>query len=256
METKEDEEAVEIVFVRSIYNFPRERISYETPFSEFFQYIGLPNDWEELFEKHMQELNDISNFLQSQKGKIIYPSFNEVFRIYYDIPPEKVSVIILGQDPYHTDGSACGYAFSIKDGKKLNPSLINIKTELKNEGFNIQKDSGNLTGWVEQGVFLLNTALTVERGKPNSHKDVWESFTRATIKYMTRVKKNLPIILWGKQAQDYYSSVSCKDSHHVIQCAHPSPFSAYRGFFNSNCFNRANEFLAKVGDGHVNFSVP
>ena len=167
----------------------------------FSNTLELPNDWEEFFEQHTSELSNISNFLQNQKGKIIYPSFNEVFRIYYDIPPKKVSVLILGQDPYHTDGSACGYAFSVKNGKKLNPSLINIKTELKNEGFNIQKDSGDLTSWVEQGVFLLNTALTVERGKPNSHKDVWENFTRSTIKYVTRVKKNLPIILWGRSTQ-------------------------------------------------------
>jgi len=243
------------VFEKNVYNFPKEKVSYNTPFSEFFQYIGLPNGWEELFEKHAQELNDISTFLQNLKGKTIYPLFNEVFRIYYDIPPDKVNVLILGMDPY-PDGSAVGYAFSVKEGRRINSSMVNIKQELQREGFTIQKSSGDLSAWIKQGVFLLNTALTVEQGHVGSHTEIWDKFTRASIKFLTRKKKNLPILLWGRNAENFISSISCKDSHHFIITPHPSGLSAYRGFLNSNCFNRANDFLAKIGDVHINFNVP
>ena len=253
-------EETEIVFERSVYDFPKNKISYSTPFSEFFHFIGLPNGWEELFEKYAQELNNISDFLQSQsqEGKTIHPGFNEIFRIYYDIPPERVTVIIIGQDPY-PNSSSVGYAFSVRKERKINSSMINIIKELQKEGFVVQKNSGDLSNWVKQGVFLLNTALTVEQDHVGSHADVWNKFTSASIKFLTRKKKNIPILLWGKMAQCLYSSVSCKDSHHFIMTSHPSGFSAYSGntpFINSNCFQRANDFLAKVGNSHINFDIP
>ena len=254
----EDEET-KVITVPSIYDFPRDRLSYSVPFSDFFRVVGYPSGWEIFFEQQTQELNSISLFLQqTNKSSIIYPAFNEVFRIYYDISPEKVKVIILGQDPYPS-GSAVGYAFSVKEGRQLNSSLINIKKELEAEEFIVQKNSGNLSNWVRQGVFLLNTALTVEQNHAGSHTKLWNKFTRSSLKYLTRIKKNLPIMLWGKMAQDFISSISCKDTHHMIQTSHPSGLSAYHGgspFINSNCFRRANSFLEKVGDEFVNYDIP
>jgi uracil-DNA glycosylase len=254
----EEDEETKIVMVPSIYDY-KENMSYSVPFSVFFQKIGYPSGWEDFFEQQTQELDNISLFLQqASKSSVIYPAFNEVFRIYYDIPPDKVKVIILGQDPY-PNGSAVGYAFSVKEGRQLNSSLVNIKKELETEEFTVQKKSGDLSNWVKQGVFLLNTALTVEQNHVGSHTKLWDKFTRSSLKYLTRIKKNLPIMLWGKMAQDFISSVSCKDTHHFIMTSHPSGLSAYRGgnsFFNSNCFNRANEFLSKVGDEHIDFNIP
>jgi uracil-DNA glycosylase len=227
-----------------------------TSIQEFLEENGYPTGWEEFFEKNKNLLLEISKKIQSlsKEGKRIYPNFEKIFRIYYSLPPQKISVIILGQDPYH-DGSAVGYAFSVKSGRTLNSSMLNIRKELQNEGFTVASGKGDLTSWVNQGVFLLNTALTVFEGEPESHLDVWKEFTEATIKYITRINKQTVLMLFGKKAQAFISCISCYKTHKVIQTPHPSGFSAYSGFLNSNCFKRCNDFLEKADKNRIDFSI-
>lgn len=233
-----------------------------------FLFENLPTGWEKFFISNLELLKEISEHVYNdhKNRKIIYPDFEKVFRIFYNLKPEDITVLLLGQDPYH-DGSAVGYAFSVKGGRKLNSSLINIKKEVviekteqtgtsfeKYSRFVVSKNNGDLSNWVKQGVFLLNTALTVVKGEPESHLEVWKKFSEAVIKDVTK-QKNLAIILFGRKAQQFESCVSCHGTHVIIKTPHPSGFSANGGFFHSNCFTRANVFLEKVGKNIIDFSV-
>ncbi|MCS7028659.1 MAG: uracil-DNA glycosylase [Bacteroidia bacterium] len=188
-------------------------------------------------------------FLKQEKAKqkIIYPKGSEIFNAYAYTPYPKVKVVILGQDPYHGEGQAHGLAFSVNDGVPLPPSLKNIYKELQDDLGIIPPKSGNLTRWAVQGVFLLNTCLTVEKDKPFSHKDKgWEEFTDATIKALNERKEPIVFLLWGKPAQSKEKLIT--NPHHlVLKAAHPSPYSADKGFFGCRHFSKTNAFLQANG---------
>jgi uracil-DNA glycosylase len=183
-----------------------------------------------------KELLIISNFLKLE-NKIVYPEIYNIPRVFL-LPPSKIKVIILGQDCYH-NGSATGLAFSVKEGNKINPSLRNIGTEIQKDGFTFS-GKGDLTPWFNQGVFLLNTALTVESGAPESHLQLWEKFTKKLISYLSSLE-NIVWMVWGKKAYSVINSIN-KNSL-IIRTSHPSPYSYSISFKDSHQFQKANEFL-------------
>jgi uracil-DNA glycosylase len=174
----------------------------------------------------------------------VFPEPENVFKAYQLTSLKDINVVILGQDCYPTKGDAHGLAFSSVDkvGKPIPKSLKNIFKEIENDlGFNVYHDP-DLTRWAVQGVFLLNTYLTVREGQPLSHKDFgWDIFTRRTIELICEKKDPVVFMLWGSHAQQYYDMIP--QQHEVIMTSHPSPLSAYRGFFGSRCFSRANGYL-------------
>jgi uracil-DNA glycosylase len=177
----------------------------------------------------------------------VYPPPQLVFNAFNLCPLSTVRVVILGQDPYHGDGQAHGLSFSVPDGIKNPPSLQNIYKELTSDLGTPPKDSGNLEAWARQGVLLLNATLTVLPGQPGSHQGLgWESFTDAVIKTVSEQKEHVIFILWGKYAQAKKSLID-ESKHLIIESPHPSPFSAYTGFFGSKPFSRTNEYLKSHG---------
>ena len=193
-------------------------------------------------EKQKEYFKKIARFL---KGKEYFPRRENILNAYKLTPFENIRVVILGQDPYHTPGMAQGLAFSVPtEFEPKPPSLKNILKELKDdigENANAIKTKGDLKCWAEQGVFLLNTVLTVEKGKPLSHRGIgWEIFTENTIKLISEKKEGVVFILWGGNARNYKKLID-KDKHFIIESAHPSPLSAYRGFFGSKPFSKTNK---------------
>ena len=184
-----------------------------------------------------------------RENETVFPAESDVFRALSLTDLSAVKAVILGQDPYHDVGQAHGLAFSVPDGVKLPPSLRNIYKELAEE-FDLlfMPESGDLTHWAEQGVLLLNTVLTVRAHQANSHAKIgWEEFTDEVIKAVNwHGSDGVVFILWGNPAQKKRCLVDEK-RHHVLTCAHPSPLSAYRGFFGSGIFKRTNELLASSG---------
>ncbi len=175
----------------------------------------------------------------------VFPPQGELFAAFRLTPPERVRVVILGQDPYHEPGQAHGLAFSVRAGVKLPPSLRNIFRELESDCGVPPRESGDLTGWAEQGVFLLNTVLSVESGRANSHANYgWQTFTDAVTARLRSLPQPVAFVLWGAQAQK--KAAIAADSPHprlILQAPHPSPLSAYRGFFGSHPFSKINAFL-------------
>jgi len=184
-------------------------------------------------------------FIDSERknGKIIYPKDENVLKAIELSDFEGVRVVILGQDPYHGPGQAMGLAFSVPDGVKIPPSLKNIFKEMKRDlGKSIPK-SGNLTTWAEEGVLLLNTVLTVEKGKAGSHKGIgWEKFTNTIIKQLSDQRKGIVFVLWGRQAQEKEILIDT-NKHFVLKSPHPSPFSAHKGFFGNGHFSKIRKLL-------------
>lgn len=180
----------------------------------------------------------------------VYPSRTDLFAAFSLTPPEAVRVVILGQDPYHEPGQAHGLAFSVKEGVKLPPSLRNIYTERQSDVGVPPGQSGDLTHWAKQGVLLLNTVLTVEHGKANSHRDYgWQAFTDAVVDALAELPQPVAFVLWGAQAQKKAAAAASSPYPRLIlQGPHPSPLSAYRGFFGSRPFSQINEFLARHGE--------
>lgn len=211
------------------------------------------NDWDEILKEeinkeYFKELLKNVNVLYEEK--VIFPPKKDVFNAFR-LSYKDVKVVILGQDPYHGVGEAHGFAFSTLN-TKLPPSLKNIYKELYDD-LGIQKDysNGNLFSWVKQGVMLLNTGLTVEKDKPNSHKDLgWHTFTDAVIQKLNEREDPIVFILWGNNARAKKQYITNK-RHLVIESAHPSPFSARNGFFGSKPFSKTNEFLEKNGKSKI-----
>ena len=217
---------------------------------KFIEEKNYPQSWKDFFERQdiIEELRKISEKLDYTVGEI-YPRINNLFRAF--IPLEKIKVVILGQDPYH-DGNAVGLCFSVAPNRKINPSLRNIYNELENEGYKIVKN-GSLVHWMNQGCFMLNTALTVERGIPNSHTVFWYNFTRYVIQYISEGTYNISWLLMGKNAIEFRQYIH-NDTHNIFCTSHPSPFSANKNigedipsFLGSNVFNKINEkILEKI----------
>ena len=209
--------------------------------------LQFHNDWDDiLYEEVSKEyFNNILNEVNKlYSEKTIYPPKKDVFNAFR-LSYKDVKVVILGQDPYHGEGEAHGYAFSCLK-TPIPPSLKNIYKELYDD-LGIKKDilDGNLMPWVRQGVMLLNTGLTVEKDKPNSHKDLgWQVFTDEVIRKLNERDKPVVFILWGNNARNKKSLIT-NSRHLVIESAHPSPFSARNGFFGSKPFSKTNDFLIK-----------
>ncbi|MBQ7566412.1 MAG: uracil-DNA glycosylase [Oscillospiraceae bacterium] len=196
----------------------------------------------------------LQNADDDAKTHTVYPPRERVFAALKLTPPEAVRVVILGQDPYHEPGQAHGPAFSVPDGVKLPPSLKNIYKELQSD-LGIARASGDLTGWAEQGVLLLNTVLTVRRGEANSHKNFgWQTVTDAIAAAIAELPQPVAFLLWGAQAQEKAALARASKYPRLVLCSpHPSPLSAYRGFFGSRPFSQINEFLSKNGEKPIDW---
>jgi uracil-DNA glycosylase len=177
----------------------------------------------------------------------VFPPGKEIFKAFDACEFDHVKVVIIGQDPYHGPGQANGLCFSVRDGIRVPPSLVNIFKEIKQDLGKPIPSSGNLERWASQGVLLLNATLTVRAGSPGSHQNKgWESFTDAVIKKISDERENVVFLLWGAYAQKKGEIIN-RSKHHVLMSAHPSPFSADRGFFGNKHFSKANQYLKSKG---------
>lgn len=210
-----------------------------------------------LQEREKQYCKDIEKTLQEErKNKVIYPAEKDVFSCFENIDQE-LKVVIIGQDPYHNPDQANGLAFSVsRQCQKLPPSLKNIYKELKDDltDFTIP-EHGNLSYWKQQGVLLLNTTLTVEKNKPASHYQIgWDHFTDEIVSHLNDHYDGLVFILWGKHAQNKCEQID-ESKHYIIKSTHPSPFSAYRGFFGSKPFSKTNTYLIKINKKPIDWQI-
>lgn len=208
--------------------------------------MKIGNKWDELLSDEFKKeyYLKLREFLKKEyKTKTIYPNMYNIFNSIKHTSYEDVKVVIIGQDPYHGINQAHGFSFSVLDGVKYPPSLQNIFKELQDDlNIDIPK-TGNLTNWANQGVLLLNTVLTVEANKPNSHKGLgWEIFTDEIIKKLNNKDKPIVFLLWGSNAKEKIKLLN-NPKHLVLTAPHPSPFSAYSGFFGCKHFSKANKFL-------------
>lgn len=228
------------------------------------QTIALEDSWKaalasEFSSPYMQQLKA---FLQAQKqaGKHIFPKGSEYFRALDLTPLSDVKVVILGQDPYHGPGQAHGLCFSVRPGVRIPPSLVNIYKEMETDLGIPPARHGFLEHWAEQGVLLLNAVLTVQMGAAASHQGRgWERFTDAVIRLVNARAEPVVFLLWGSHAQKkaaFVDSIDKGGRHLVLKAPHPSPLSAYSGFFGSKHFSKANEFLKSVGQKPIDWALP
>ncbi|MGL4292523.1 MAG: uracil-DNA glycosylase [Bacteroidales bacterium] len=196
------------------------------------------------FEKtYFKKLTDFVRL--AYQTTAVYPKPGNIFSAFEHTPFDHVKVVIIGQDPYHGPNQAHGLSFSVPDGQKIPPSLVNIYKEIEQETGRKMPQSGNLVRWAQQGVLLLNATLTVEASKAASHqKKGWEEFTDAVIKELNEHGKHIVFLLWGAPAQRKGQFID-RNKHLVLESPHPSPLSAYRGFFGNNHFTKTNEYLEK-----------
>jgi uracil-DNA glycosylase len=217
--------------------------------AEFSQAWPTSTGWTERLESTLAspEFASLANFVQREREReLVYPADSEVFHALRLTSVEETKVVILGQDPYHGPGQAHGLSFSVPDGCRLPPSLKNIFKELADDLEVARPLSGNLSAWARQGVLLLNTVMTVRKGKPQSHRGKgWERFTDEIILRLVDQDRPIVFLLWGNPAQQKAELIS--SPHSVIAAPHPSPLSAYRGFFGSRPFSRANRRLIETG---------
>lgn len=210
--------------------------------------VHIESSWKEVLKNEFTKTYflEIVTLLKMEKnaGKIIYPPGPLIFNAFTQTPFNKVRVVIIGQDPYHNPGQAHGLSFSVPSGVKPPPSLMNIYKEINSSlGIPMPAEFGNLIKWAEQGVMLLNAILTVRANEPGSHSKIgWMNFTDAVIKKISDEKTGVIFLLWGKFAQEKQVLID-ETKHHVLKAAHPSPFSAFQGFFGCNHFLKVNELL-------------
>ncbi len=215
--------------------------------------------WREFIEAQAEQsyFRKIMNFVDAErKIKDIYPERVDMFSCFAACPLDEVKVVIIGQDPYHGPGQAHGMSFSVRPGINLPPSLKNIFKELQADIGVPEPKSGYLYSWAEQGVLLMNTSWSVERGKPGSHAEIgWMEFSERVLQTLNLLDDPTVFILWGAHAQKV-GSVITNPKHLKIASAHPSPFSANRGFFGSRPFSRANDFLVKNNRSPIDWNLP
>ena len=207
-------------------------------------------------EKEKEYFHAVRSFEQSERNQHkVFPAAENVFKALELTPFDNVKVVILGQDPYHGDNQAHGLSFSVQKGIALPPSLLNIYKELESDlGIPVAK-SGDLTPWAKQGVLLLNTVLTVRAHEANSHRGQgWETFTDAVISSLNQASHPIVFILWGRPAQEKEKLIT-NPKHVVLKSVHPSPLSAYRGFFGSKPFSKANAFLEATGQTPIDWRL-
>ena len=217
----------------------------------------MDNSWKEIFKNYpkRKELGiTVDNINKKRQTATIYPPKELVFKVF-DLPLEDIKVVILGQDPYHNPGQACGLSFSVNDGVPLPKSLINIYKELYDDLGITPAKTGNLEKWFKQGIFLLNSVLTVEEYSPASHSNVgWQDFTDYIIETISQKNNNVVFVLWGSYARSKKTLID-SSRHKIIESPHPSPLSAYRGFFGSKVFSRINSYLEEVGKKPIDFDL-
>ena len=212
--------------------------------------VHLENDWDKILKDEFKKeyylkLRRILKYEYTHKT--IYPDMYDIFNALKCTPYSDVKAVIIGQDPYHGKGQAHGLCFSVKKGVPCPPSLINIFKELQSDLGIPVASHGELTSWAKNGVLLLNAVLTVREGQPNSHKDIgWEIFTDKVISILNERQKPIVFILWGANAKKKANLIT-NPSHKILTAAHPSPLSAYNGFFGCKHFSKTNEFLESVG---------
>ncbi len=216
------------------------------------------NNWDKILESEYKKEyfhNLVSVINKTYKEKTVFPPKAQILKALSLTDYNDVKVVILGQDPYHGVGEANGLAFSVSEGIKLPPSLVNIYKELNSDlGINIAK-TGNLEIWAKEGVLLLNAVLTVEKDKPASHKNIgWETFTDAVIQKLNKNDKPIVFILWGNFARSKKTLIT-NPNHLIIESPHPSPFSAHYGFFGSKPFSKTNTFLKEHNIKEVDWRV-
>ena len=220
--------------------------------------FAMPNRWENfaLNEQKKEYLLSLKLKLKEEliSGKTIYPPKKEIFKAFELTAPENTKVIILGQDPYHNFNQANGLCFSVNEKQLLPPSLKNIFKELEDDLGIKNYEHGDLSSWAKQGVLLMNTSLTVEKGKPGSHlKFGWEQLTDQVIRSFNK-KKKIVFMLWGKSAAKKKRLID-EDKHFILEASHPSPFSCHKGFFGCNHFSRCNNFLKTSGKEEINWQI-
>ncbi len=221
--------------------------------------VQIEESWKEILKEEFEKIyfQHIITFLKAEKssGKIIYPPGPLFFNAFEKTPFGKLKVVIIGQDPYHNKGQAHGLSFSVPNGIAKPPSLINIFKELKNDlGIEIP-ENGNLEKWASQGVLLLNASLSVRQNEPGSHSAIgWLQFTDQVIKKISNEKEGIIFLLWGKFAQEKQSLID-ETKHFVLKAAHPSPFSADKGFFGCKHFSKTNELLMKQGKEPIDWKL-
>jgi uracil-DNA glycosylase len=221
--------------------------------------VKIDESWKKVLKDEFSKdyFGEIVGFLRMEKaaGKTIYPPGSLIFNAFNLTPFDKVKVVLLGQDPYHGQGQAHGLCFSVQDGIKPPPSLVNIYKEIhKDIGLPIP-NHGNLTKWAQQGVMMLNASLTVRKGEPMSHARIgWADFTNAVIRKISDQKQGVVFLLWGKFAQEKQVLID-ETKHRILKAAHPSPYSADAGFFGCRHFSQTNEYLMKEGLDPIDWSL-
>ena len=218
----------------------------------------LGGGWDEVLSPLFESENykKIREFLKQEYTRhVVYPDMYDIYNCFRYTPFDKVKVVILGQDPYHNEGQAHGLCFSVQKGVEPPPSLVNIYKELHDDvGFRVP-DSGDLTKWAKEGVLLLNTALTVRAHMANSHKNCgWTWFTDNVIRIVSEKKEHIVFLLWGGNARSKKPLID-SEKHLVLECAHPSPLSAYNGFFGCRHFSKTNQYLSAHGIEPVDWQL-
>jgi uracil-DNA glycosylase len=221
--------------------------------------VKIEDSWKSVLKHEFSKpyFLEAVTFIKTEKalGKIIYPPGSLIFQSFNITPFDSVKVVLLGQDPYHGKGQAHGLSFSVPQGVKPPPSLMNIFKELQQDVGIPFPPHGNLTKWAEQGVLLLNASLSVRENEPLSHSSIgWTMFTDAVISKISAGRSNVVFLLWGKYAQQKQELID-ETKHMVLKAAHPSPFSANNGFFGCKHFSKTNEYLVKNGIDPIDWSL-
>ena len=222
--------------------------------------IQFENSWQEILKEELDKkyMINLHSFLQIRRkeGHTIFPPNNLIFNAFNHTPFDQVKVVIIGQDPYHGQKQAHGLAFSVQKGMQIPPSLQNIFKELQSEYNDFQiPHHGDLSSWADQGVLLMNVTLTVEASKTGSHQNQgWEIFTDRIIQIISEKRNRIVFLLWGKYAQAKAGLID-HNKHLILTAAHPSPFSAYHGFFGCNHFILTNKYLEKNGEKGIDWKV-
>lgn len=221
--------------------------------------VNIGNDWDALLapEFESESYQQLRRFLITEyRTKTVYPDMYDIFNALKYTPYHAVKAVIIGQDPYHNEGQAHGLSFSVRRGIAPPPSLVNIFKELKDDlGIDNLGRHGELTAWAEQGVLLLNAALTVRAGQANSHRGMgWEQVTDAVIRHLNQREQPVVFLLWGANARAKTALIT-EPRHLVLTCAHPSPLSAYQGFFGCRHFSQTNRFLEQNGIAPIDWRI-
>lgn len=221
--------------------------------------VKLNNDWDKLLEDEFKKdyyLNLRKFLIDEYKNNIIFPNKDNIFEALKHTSYKDTKVLILGQDPYHGEGQAHGLAFSVQPYVKIPPSLLNMYKELKDDVGCYIPNNGYLMPWADQGVLLLNTALTVRSGEANSHKSKgWEIFTDEIIKILNKREDPVIFVLWGLNARKKKEFIN-ENKHYILEAPHPSPLSARRGFFGCKHFSKINEILIKLNKAPIDWQIP